>query len=221
MSCSAGAATFSQSQAGAIANGNVITVGGAQYSVSAFNGTTGCTLSGAPTFGASAFTITGVISDARVVDNIVRDATANAWAVVFCTGGAGSFSNTTVARNRAVSPAVPELLVLGGATVVNGEAPVKTFSGGVVTPGNVLEGDRLVVTATGNVTLNKPSHVAVNTRFTYVIVQDATGGRTVTFDGNHEKSWSDTGNTANKQSSIDFYWDGTSLVQVGAQSPYV
>lgn len=59
VSCTAGAATFSTSQAGVIANGSVIFVHGVSgcFVVSAFNGTTGCTLAtvggGSPTFSAS------------------------------------------------------------------------------------------------------------------------------------------------------------------------
>lgn len=52
----AGVATFSVSQAGVLANGNIVTVAGIQYAVSAFDGTTTCVLSGTPTFSASAFT---------------------------------------------------------------------------------------------------------------------------------------------------------------------
>lgn len=59
VSCTTGTATFSTSQAGVIQNGYVITVAGVQYTVSAFNGTTSCTLSGSPTFGASSFTVAG------------------------------------------------------------------------------------------------------------------------------------------------------------------
>lgn len=51
-----GTATFSTSQAGIIANGSIVTVGATSYTVSAFDGTTTCTLSGAPTFGAAVFT---------------------------------------------------------------------------------------------------------------------------------------------------------------------
>lgn len=59
VSCTAGAATFSSSQAGILANGAVIVVHGlaGYFVVSAFNGTTGCTLKDAgnnsPTFSAS------------------------------------------------------------------------------------------------------------------------------------------------------------------------
>jgi hypothetical protein len=46
----AGAATFSATQAGVLENGAIIVVLGVAYVVSAFDGTTGCTLSGVPTF---------------------------------------------------------------------------------------------------------------------------------------------------------------------------
>lgn len=63
VSCTAGAATFSTSQAGVLINGDDIIVAGVPYTVSAFNGTTGCTLlaqtgGSVPTFAASSFTRT-------------------------------------------------------------------------------------------------------------------------------------------------------------------
>lgn len=59
LAANAGVGTFNTSQAGVIVNGSVVTVAGTNYIVSHFDGTTGCTLSGAPTFGAAAFTYTG------------------------------------------------------------------------------------------------------------------------------------------------------------------
>lgn len=53
----AGATTFSTSQAGLIANGSQLTVAGVTYTVSAFSGTTTCTLAGAPNQGPVSFTI--------------------------------------------------------------------------------------------------------------------------------------------------------------------
>jgi hypothetical protein len=57
VTATAGAATFSVSQAGKIANGGKIKVGSSTYTISGFDGTTGATLSGSPTFGATAFTV--------------------------------------------------------------------------------------------------------------------------------------------------------------------
>jgi hypothetical protein len=73
VTATAGAATFSVSQAGVLANGDTITVAGVNYIVSAFNGTTGCTLSGAPTFGASAFTRTAA-ADMTLDNNSIANA---------------------------------------------------------------------------------------------------------------------------------------------------
>lgn len=56
LTATSGSATFSTSQAGIVANGSVILVAGNTCVVSAFNGTTGCTLSGTPTFAASPWT---------------------------------------------------------------------------------------------------------------------------------------------------------------------
>ena len=57
VSAVAGAATFSASQSGALADGSKIVVAGVTYTLSGFNGTTGGTLTPAATFGASAFTM--------------------------------------------------------------------------------------------------------------------------------------------------------------------
>lgn len=83
VSCTAGTATFSNSQAGVIQNSSQVIIGGVYYFVTGFDGTTGCTLSGTPTFGASAFfavTISGGVRKHRasfaIMEYVVRDAMA-------------------------------------------------------------------------------------------------------------------------------------------------
>lgn len=67
--------------------------------------------------------------------------------------------------------------------------------------------------------LNPPA--AGSQRIVITIVQDGTGGRAVTWNAVFKLTWSDTGNTAGKRSSIAFVWDGTNWNQDGAQTPYV
>lgn len=67
----AGAATFASSQAGVLANDMTITVAGVQYLVTAFNGTTGCTLAGAPNQGPVAFIINGNYYEGDALSNSV------------------------------------------------------------------------------------------------------------------------------------------------------
>ena len=58
-------------------------------------------------------------------------------------------------------------------------------------------------------------------QITFIIEQDAIGGRPLTFDTQYMHAWSDTGNTANRRSTITFVSNGDRWIQVGAQSPYM
>jgi len=73
---------------------------------------------------------------------------------------------------------------------------------------------------TANLTVNAPTNPTTGARLTFRILQDGTGGRTVSWNAAFIHAWSDAGNTANKASTVTFYFDGTSWRQVGAQSPY-
>lgn len=73
---------------------------------------------------------------------------------------------------------------------------------------------------TDNTTINAPTNGRRGMQRTFKFVQDGTGGRTVGWNAAFKHSWSDTGNTSNKISTISFYFNGTNWIQVGAQSPY-
>jgi hypothetical protein len=66
-----------------------------------------------------------------------------------------------------------------------------------------------------------PIAPGIGQRVVFCFVQDGTGGRAVTWNAVFKGSWSNTGNTANKRSSIAFVYDGTNWNQDGAQAPYV
>ena len=90
-----------------------------------------------------------------------------------------------------------------------------------ITP-NPTKGEYVEVGAlTGGITINAPTRPAKGLLLTFRFLQDATGGRAVTWNAAFKHAWSDTGNTANKQSTIRFVYDGTNWIQMGAQSPYV
>lgn len=77
VSCTAGVATFTNSQAGILQNGANIIVAGIPYTVSGFNGTTSCTLStqvsdGVPAFAASSFTAHGTLSGTGTTTSIAE-----------------------------------------------------------------------------------------------------------------------------------------------------
>lgn len=72
-----------------------------------------------------------------------------------------------------------------------------------------------------NATINAPTNPSLGQELTFTFIQDGTGGRTVAWNAVFKQSWSDTGNTLNKRSTITFWYDGTNWNQQGAQTPYV
>jgi hypothetical protein len=76
-------------------------------------------------------------------------------------------------------------------------------------------------TLTGNVTITTTTYSPLKGQpLEFIFTQDAGAGRTVGWPGNFKTAWVDTGNTANKVSSIKFIFDGTNFQQVGAQMLY-
>lgn len=82
-------------------------------------------------------------------------------------------------------------------------------------------GELVAVTLTAARLVGAPTNPSTGQRLTFTLVQDGTGGRAVTWNAAFKVSWSDTGNTANKRSTISFNYDGTNWNQDGAQTPYV
>lgn len=82
------------------------------------------------------------------------------------------------------------------------------------TPNPLMPG-RKIITLTGNITIANPSAVGryVGCPLSFLFIQDATGGRTVTWGSDFQVNWTPT-TTANKRNSIDFVWDGAKWAQV-------
>jgi hypothetical protein len=77
------------------------------------------------------------------------------------------------------------------------------------------------VTLAGNRAMGAPTNPQNGQRIHFTIVQDGTGGRTLTWNAVFKATWADTGNTLGRRSTIAFIYDGTNWNQDGAQSPYV
>jgi len=82
------------------------------------------------------------------------------------------------------------------------------------------KGDTILVNLDQNITINLPTETTDGMLLTFIFVQDATGGRTVSWNAQFKQTWSNTGNTAGKISTIKFYASGPYIYQIGAQSPY-
>lgn len=79
---------------------------------------------------------------------------------------------------------------------------------------------RVTLLASGHA-MGAPTNPSSGQRITFTIIQDGTGGRALTWNASYKLTWSDTGNTLNKRSSISCIYDGTNWNQDGAQTPYV
>lgn len=82
-----------------------------------------------------------------------------------------------------------------------------------ITPAITAKRTTKRVTLTGNITINAPAGGFPGARLTLDFLQDATGGRTVTFNAAFKATWTPT-TTANKRNTITFEYDGTNWVQV-------
>ena len=125
--------------------------------------------------------------------------------------------------------------VVGGYYSGNGSAPVLTNNAEDATPARRIQsftsstsvtpdamgGEDVEIRLTGNVTINAPTNPVRGIVLRFTIIQDGPGGRTVTWNAVYKRSWSNTGNGGNKQTTIAFRFDGTSWIQQGAQGPYV
>lgn len=103
-----------------------------------------------------------------------------------------------------------------GTTPVVG-APTTTYVA------DLAAGNYFQLTAGGNITMSAPTGAALGQRVIFEIIQDATGGRTVTWNAAFKVTWSNTGNTTEKRSVVQFVVSnatGPVLTQAAAQSPY-
>ena len=74
-----------------------------------------------------------------------------------------------------------------------------------------------------NTTINAPTNAGIGMVLTITIIQDGTGGRSVTWNGIYKfnVAFSNTGNTGNTRTTVQFIYDGSSWRQVGQQATYL
>lgn len=81
-------------------------------------------------------------------------------------------------------------------------------------------GSKIALTLTGNITINATTQMHAGIQMTFIFNQDATGGRTVTWNAQYKVSWQpDT--APNAVNTISLIYDGANWVQSGqgTQSP--
>ena len=86
---------------------------------------------------------------------------------------------------------------------------------------NANGGEHVSVTLSAARVVGAPTSPTTGQHLYFTLIQNGTGGFAVTWNAVFKVSWSDTGNTANKRSTIGFWYDGTSWNQIAAQTAYV
>jgi hypothetical protein len=83
-----------------------------------------------------------------------------------------------------------------------------------ITPDAAL-GERVIVgVLTGNLTINAPTNPRTGGMLVFSFAQDATGGRTITWNSVFKKA-ADGAGAANQKGATSFVYDGANWVQVG------
>jgi len=143
----------------------------------------------------------------------------------------------TMVKNNAVASVFPSVIVDDDAAII--PSTVTMFSGqnltmwtergresartaAFATPYTPVGSSQEIVelgALTNNLTINAPSPAIRGFTLTIRLIQDGTGGRTVTWNTVFKNAWSDANNTAGKRSVITHYFDGTNWIQT-SYSPW-
>lgn len=134
-----------------------------------------------------------------------------------------STGNSLFIKHFAVGGATVSNPIMTGSTLTQNEVVINnlnafladTFAATYV-PDPYLTAGTIELTLTANITINVPTQTcAPGTKLTLVLIQDATGGRTMTFGAGYRTNWTPV-TTASKANMIAFVYDGTSWFQVAS-----
>lgn len=132
----------------------------------------------------------------------------------------------TLRQNRIVGMLTAPISTSGGGTLASVAASVASAIGTptetvLVSGVDASQAGTIKVTLTADRVVGAPLLPMTGQRLSFLFVQDSSGAHAVTWNAVFKVSWSDTGNSASKRSSVAFVYDGTNWNQDGAQSPYL
>ena len=78
---------------------------------------------------------------------------------------------------------------------------------------DVEDGPIVTTTLTGAMTVNAPTNMITGQELTFILTQDVTGGRVVTWNAVFKENW-DPNTTGSKINTITFFYDGTNWIQI-------
>lgn len=164
---------------------------------------------------------TGMIGTGIRVDNTSTVAIKQIYSNINWVYDISSEDGSTVSLDG--NNAALKFNVAGGAAVLNRSAVnrVQLTDASTIAVDAALA-NSFYVTLFDNRTMGAPTNASVGQRILFTIIQNSTTAACIlAWDAIYKiQSWSDTGNTANKRSLIEFEYDGNNWVQCRAQVPY-
>jgi hypothetical protein len=156
--------------------------------------------------------------------NVIMPAAPWEWIVYNNTSGAFTLTvKTTSGTGVAVTQGKRALLYADGTNVVQGLTdPTELPTGAAqsiayaatITPDARLSERVIVGALTGNLTINAPTNPRTGAMLVFSFAQDATGGRTMSWNSVFRKA-ADGAGAANQKGATSFVYDGANWVQVG------
>ncbi len=170
---------------------------------------------------AETYVTTGTLTGNR---NLIVPAVPRVFLVYNTCGGAFTLTVKTPSGSGVIVPAQRRIwLACDGTNVMTAIIPdyQDIAYAASITP-DLSAGRTIVVGAlTGNLTINAPTSVVKGERITFTFVQDATGGRTITWNAVFKKA-ADGAGTANQVAATQFLcYDGTNFIQIGGAMSWI
>lgn len=146
--------------------------------------------------------------------------TKNGSFIVVSSGNLGTDSSTPSAvwsaRTQGGAEFDFDYSSTAGGRVIHKTIPLTS---GQTVSSSALSGDIFTLTLTSDCTIVAPTFARKGQRATYLLTQDSTGSRVLTWASVFSTTWNNTGNAANAEAVIDFVNDGT-YWQQDAWHPY-
>lgn len=135
----------------------------------------------------------------------------------------GDDHNIIDVTHSAMNNATIGTALFPGSTITSSTVNVNGSNYGLQTPvyaasytPDPYNGEVVLMTLTGAITVNNPTTAPYpGQRMTFVFVQDATGGRVVTWGSLFKQNWTPT-TTASRRNTISFVYDGTNWQQISS-----
>ena len=129
----------------------------------------------------------------------------------------GNVINIIAQRNNNIAGEIYPGQGAGNTIVINNQLGTQTPTFSASYTPEVYAGGTIILTLTGNITINSTAagHFHTGAVMKFMLKQDATGGRTITFSSQYKTNFT-TDTTANKTNIITFMFDGTNWIQQGA-----